>query len=309
MRNPITTAPEIRDRARAILDTYGKLTPKLQHIGTTPLPDKSVVIGIVDDLLQVIYPGYFGGKHLEAATIESHTEDLLDSIASRLAEEIYRSIRPSCDAPGDPCAHCRQTARGQALSLLDAIPELRRRLADDVQAGYDGDPAAKGTDEVIFAYPAIFAISVFRVAHELLTMGVPLLPRIMTEYAHSRTGIDIHPGATIGRGFFIDHGTGVVIGETTVIGNNVKLYQGVTIGALSFPKDKDGNVVRGTKRHPTIEDSVVVYSGATILGGDTVIGEGAVVGGNVWLTRSVPAHTKVMNARPELVMDKKTDKK
>lgn len=305
MRNPISIDQEIRDRARAILETYGKLSPKLQHIGTTPLPDKAAVIDIVDDILQVIYPGYFGAKHVDGSTIAPHTENLVGSIAGRLTEEIYRSIRPSCQASGDPCGHCRGVARQRALALLDAIPELRRRLADDVQAGYDGDPAAKGTDEVIFAYPAIFAISVFRVAHELHVMGVPLLPRIMTEYAHSKTGIDIHPGATIGRGFFIDHGTGVVIGETTLIGNNVKLYQGVTIGALSFPKDPEGNVVRGTKRHPTIEDNVVVYSGATILGGDTVIGEGSVVGGNVWLTRSVPPHTKVMNTRPELVMDKK----
>jgi serine O-acetyltransferase len=307
MRNPFSINPEIRNRARAILNTYGTLNPKLQHIGigTTPLPDKAAVIGLVDDILQVIYPGYFGPKHLEPVTIESHIEDLLDSIATRLGEETYRSIRPACDTPQGPCAHCRETARGHALALLDAIPELRRRLADDVQAGYDGDPAARDTDEVIFAYPAIFAISVFRVAHELLRMGIPLLPRIMTEYAHSKTGIDIHPGATIGRGFFIDHGTGVVIGETTIIGNNVKLYQGVTIGALSFPKDAEGNVVRGTKRHPTIEDNVVVYSGATILGGDTVIGEGTVIGGNVWLTRSVPPHTKVMNARPELVMGRK----
>jgi serine O-acetyltransferase len=305
MRNPISIDPEIRDRARAILETYGKLSPKLQHIGTTPLPDKAAVIGIVDDLLQVIYPGYFGAKHLDPSTIAPHIEDLAGSIAARLTEEIYRSVRPSCEAEGDPCGHCRRVARERALALLDTIPELRRRLADDVQAGYDGDPAAKGTDEVIFAYPAIFAISVFRVAHELHVIGVPLLPRIKTEYAHSKTGIDIHPGATIGRGFFIDHGTGVVIGETTLIGNNVKLYQGVTIGALSFPKDAEGNVVRGTKRHPTIQDNVVVYSGATILGGDTVIGEGAVVGGNVWLTRSVPPHTKVMDARPELRLDKK----
>jgi serine O-acetyltransferase len=180
---------------------------------------------------------------------------------------------------------------------------LRRQLAEDVQAGYDGDPAAKSTDEVIFAYPAIYAISVYRIAHELSNNGIPLLPRIMTEFAHSKTGIDIHPGARIGRGFFIDHGTGVVIGETTIIGDNVKVYQGVTIGAMSFAKDEEGQMVRGRKRHPTIEDNVVIYSGATILGGETIIGEGSIIGGNVWLTHSVPPGTRVIISEPELVID------
>lgn len=306
MRDPLQKRDEVRSIARAILDTYGKLSPKLQHVADTPLPDRNSIILIVDDLMQVLYPGYFGTKDLHAHNVERHVSELLDAIYWRLTEEIYRSIRPVCESPAEDCSHCRAIADDNALDLLGRIPEVRRRLADDVQAGYDGDPAAKSTDEVIFAYPAIYAISVFRIAHELTRIGVPLLPRIMTEYAHSRTGIDIHPGADIGKGFFIDHGTGVVIGETTSIGANVKLYQGVTLGALSFPKDEAGNVVRGTKRHPTIEDNVVIYSGATILGGDTVIGEGSVIGGNVWLTKSVPPHTKVMNARPELVMDKKT---
>jgi serine O-acetyltransferase len=305
MREQLQKRDEIRDIRRAVLDTYGQLTPKLQHLDPTPLPDKTSIILIVDELLEIIYPGYFGSKDLEAANIDAHIGDLLDSVFSRLTEEIYRSVRPDCDQPGEPCDHCSTVAEDQALDLLGRIPDLRRRLADDVQAGYDGDPAAKGTDEVIFAYPAIYAISVFRIAHELTRIGVPLLPRIMTEYAHSRTGIDIHPGADIGKGFFIDHGTGVVIGETTNIGDNVKLYQGVTIGALSFAKDNEGNMVRGKKRHPTIENDVVIYAGATILGGATVIGEGSIIGGNVWLTESVPPHTRVLIAKPELVIDKK----
>jgi serine O-acetyltransferase len=305
MRGRLRERDEIRNIARAVLDTYGKLNPKLQHIEPTPLPDKGSIFAIVEDLLEVVYPGYYGAKHLEPSNIDYHIGDLLDSIYSRLSQEIYRSVRPECERPDDPCNHCHEVAEDQALALLTRIPDLRRQLSEDVQAGYDGDPAAKSTDEIIFAYPAIYTISVFRIAHELNRNGVPLLPRIMTEYAHSKTGIDIHPGAKIGRAFFIDHGTGVVIGETTIIGDRVKIYQGVTIGALSFTKDAEGQMVRGEKRHPTIENNVVIYSGATILGGDTVIGEGAVVGGNVWLTRSVPPHTRVVISEPELVIDRK----
>lgn len=305
MREHLKRRDEIRHIAEAILKTYGTLDPKLQHLDVTPLPDKDSVIQILDDILEVIYPGYYGRKHLEPSNIDFHIGDLLDSIYSRLTEEIYRSVRPACDLSRDLCLHCHSIAEDQSLDLLQRIPELRRQLSEDVQAAYDGDPAAKSADEVIVAYPAIYTISVYRVAHELNRIGVPLLPRMMTEYAHSKTGIDIHPGARIGRGFFIDHGTGVVIGETTMIGDGVKLYQGVTIGALSFAKDEEGQVVRGKKRHPTIEDNVVIYAGATILGGETVIGEGSVVGGNVWLTRSVPPHTRVIISEPELVIDSK----
>ncbi len=296
---------EVRDIARAVLDTYGRLEPKLQHLDVVPLPDKAEVIQILDDLMEVLYPGYHRQKHVEQSNIDDHVEALLDSIYTRLTEEVYRSVRPECELSGDVCAHCYSIAEDQSLDLLQKIPDLRRQLSGDVQAGYDGDPAAKSTDEVIFAYPAIYAISVYRIAHELARIGVPLLPRIMTEHAHSRTGIDIHPGATVGRGFFIDHGTGVVVGETTLIGDRVKIYQGVTIGALSFAKDEEGQIVRGKKRHPTIEDDVVIYAGATILGGDTVIGKGSVIGGNVWLTRSVPPHTRVIISEPELVINSK----
>ncbi len=187
------------------------------------------------------------------------------------------------------------------MRFLEAIPDLRRILAEDVQAAFEGDPAAKSPDEIVFCYPGVGAVTVYRLAHELHRLGVPLIPRMMTEYAHGKTGIDIHPGATIGRRFFIDHGTGVVIGETTQIGDNVKLYQGVTLGALSFPRDeKTGEIVRDAKRHPTIEDGVVIYANATILGGDTVIGHHSVIGSSAWLTRSIAPFTTVTIENPRL---------
>src|ERR1044071_7492961 len=296
---------QVRQITSEVLQTFGALHPKLEHLAPTPLPDKASVIQILDGLLEVIYPGYFGRKYVESANLEYHIGDLIDSIYARLTQEIYRSVRPDCNATADHCGHCHEIAEDQSLGLLRRIPDLRSRLSADEQAAYDGDPAAKTIDEVIFSYPAIFAITIFRIAHELNVQGIPLLPRIMTEHAHSITGIDIHPGATIGSGFFIDHGTGVVIGETTNIGNRVKLYQGVTLGALSFAMDEEGRMIRGKKRHPTIEDDVVIYAGATILGGSTVIGRGSVIGGNVWLTRSVPPFTRVIISEPELVIDSK----
>src|SRR5262247_3067157 len=296
---------QVRDVTRGLIQTFGALHPKLEHFATTPLPDKASVIRILDDLLEVIYPGYFGRKYVESSNIEYYVGDLLDSIYTRLTQEIYRSVRPDCENATDTCDHCRGIAEEQSLLFLQKLAGLRCRLSDDVQAAFDGDPAAKSIDEVIFAYPAIFAITIYRLAHELHLQKIPLLPRIMTEHAHSVTGIDIHPGATIGSGFFIDHGTGVVIGETTNIGNRVKLYQGVTLGALSFAMDAEGRMIRGKKRHPTIEDDVVIYAGATILGGTTVIGRGSVIGGNVWLTRSVPPYTRVVISEPELLIDSK----
>ncbi len=305
MHEHLKKRDQVRGITRELLRTFGNLQPKLEHLAATPLPVKTTVIQILDDLLEVIYPGYFGRKYVETANIEYHIGDLIDSIYARLTQEIYRSVRPDCQNKGDTCDHCDGIAEEEALAFLRQMPELRKRLSEDVQAAYDGDPAAKSIDEVIFSYPAILAITIFRLAHELNLQGIPLLPRMMTEYAHSVTGIDIHPGATIGSGFFIDHGTGVVIGETTNIGNRVKLYQGVTLGALSFAKDDEGRMIRGKKRHPTIEDDVVIYAGATILGGSTVIGRGSVIGGNVWLTRSVPPYTRVIISEPELVIDQK----
>ena len=305
MHEHLKKRDQVREITREVLQTFGSLQPKLEHLATTPLPDKSSIIQIVDDLLEVIYPGYFGRKYVEVANIEYHIGDLIDSIYARVTQEMYRSVRPRCDAKGEDCDHCWKVAEEQTMMFLRKLSNLRVRLSADVQAAYDGDPAAKSIDEVIFAYPAIFGITIYRLAHELNLQGIPLLPRMMTEHAHSITGIDIHPGATIGDGFFIDHGTGVVIGETTIIGNRVKLYQGVTLGALSFAMDEEGRMIRGKKRHPTIEDDVVIYSGATILGGTTVIGRGSVIGGNVWLTRSVPPYTRVIISEPELVIDSK----
>jgi serine O-acetyltransferase len=305
MHEHLKKRDQVRSITREVLGTFGNLQPKLEHLAATPLPVKASIIQILDDLLEVIYPGYFGRKYVESSNIEYHIGDLIDSIYSRLTQEIYRSVRPECQNKTDACDHCDGIAEEQALAFLRKMPGLRSRLSEDVQAAYDGDPAAKSIDEVIFSYPAIFAITIFRLAHELNVQGIPLLPRMMTEHAHSVTGIDIHPGATIGSGFFIDHGTGVVIGETTNIGNRVKLYQGVTLGALSFAKDDEGRMVRGKKRHPTIEEDVVIYAGATILGGNTVIGRGSVIGGNVWLTRSVPPYTRVIISEPELVIDQK----
>jgi serine O-acetyltransferase len=296
---------QVRDIARGLMRTFGALQPKLEHLASTPLPDKASAIQILEDLLDVIYPGYFGKKYVEGSSIEDDVAGLLDSVYATLAREIYRSIRPACQNASDPCDHCLGISEEQSLTFLHKLADVRCRLSEDVHAAFDGDPAAKSVDEVIVAYPAVFAITIYRIAHELYVQGIPLLPRMMTEYAHSITGIDIHPGATIGSGFFIDHGTGVVIGETTIIGNRVKLYQGVTLGALSFAMDEEGRMIRGMKRHPTIEDDVVIYAGATILGGATVIGRGSIVGGNVWLTRSVPPYTRVVISEPELVIDSK----
>jgi serine O-acetyltransferase len=221
-----------------------------------------------------------------------------------LSDQIGRSIRHDCFRYGQLCSVCDEQGHQISLNLLQAIPSIRKILATDVHAAYEADPAAKSYDEIIFSYPGIFAITVYRVAHKLFEYNVPLLPRIMTEYAHSVTGIDIHPGAEIDDSFVIDHGTGVVIGETSNIGQNVRIYQGVTLGALSIPKNS-AEQFRGKKRHPTIEDEVIIYSGATILGGDTIIGTRSVIGGNVWLTESVPADTTVVMETPRLIYKSK----
>jgi serine O-acetyltransferase len=259
------------------------------------LPSRHAVISVVTRLFEVLFPGFVGRQYLTWANVEYHIGALLDEIAEDLTDQIFAAVRHDGSAAGEDREHCREFAETAALGLFERLPALRHMLLLDVQAAYDGDPAAKNSNEIIFSYPGLVAIATSRIAHELETAGVPLLPRIMSEWAHSRTGIDIHPGATLGERFFIDHGTGVVIGETTIIGRNVKLYQGVTLGALSFPKDERGKLIRGLRRHPHICNDVVIYGGATILG-DITIGEGAVIGGNVWLTQSVPPYTKVLNS-------------
>lgn len=299
---------QLPDITNKIVDTYSLCQIPLHHLESIPLPSRERVVQIIELLQEIIFPGYFGKKGLDSHSIKYHVGDCLQTVYELLTAEIYRGIRHGCEMTEEACcetvcSHCQDIAETETMRFLEKIPDLRHTLATDVRAAYDGDPASKGYDEVIFSYPCIYAIMVFRLAHELNLQNIPLLPRMMTEMAHSRTGIDIHPGARIGSHFFIDHGTGVVIGETTEIGENVKLYQGVTLGALSFPKDETGRIIRGKKRHPTIEDDVVIYAGATILGGDTVIGKGSVIGGNVWLTRSVPPRTKVLISDPQLIMD------
>jgi serine O-acetyltransferase len=229
--------------------------------------------------------------------VEYYVGGIIDHVHDILVEQIARAIRHE-DCGGD----CIEPARELTAKFLHRLPDIRFSLDGDVNAAFRGDPAAKNHYEIIFCYPGLEAITVHRIAHELLKLGVPYIPRIMSELSHSKTGIDIHPGATIGPNFFIDHGTGVVIGETCVIGSGVKLYQGVTLGALSFQKDADGELVRGTKRHPTLKDDVIVYANATILGGKTIIGERSVIGSNVWLTHSVDPDTVVVLEKPQLRM-------
>jgi serine O-acetyltransferase len=270
------------------------------HIDYEPIPSKTSVVDIIQRLREVLFPGYFTREKLDPVNLAYSMGQTVSVLFDQLSEQICHSVRHDCFRYDQECSECAETGNEVSLALLESIPELREILATDVAAAYAGDPAAKSFDEIIFSYPGIFALMVYRVAHKLHVMTVPLLPRIMTEYAHSITGIDIHPGAEIGEGFVIDHGTGVVVGETTVIGKNVRIYQGVTLGALSLPMDA-GDRFRGVKRHPTIEENVIIYSGATILGGETVIGARSVIGGNVWLTDSVPPDTKVIMKKPELI--------
>jgi len=270
------------------------------HVDYEPIPSEGYVVDIINRLREILFPGYFTREKIDPVNLKYNIGQSVSIVFDMLSEQIAHSIRHECFRYDLPCSECEEQGQKAALNFLESIPSLRKTLATDVRAAYDGDPAAKSYDEIIFSYPGVFAITVYRVARQLFKSPVPLLPRIMTEHAHSLTGIDIHPGAKIGEGFFIDHGTGVVIGETTVIGKNVRIYQGVTLGALSLPKDA-GERLRGKKRHPTIEDDVIIYSGATILGGDTVIGTRSVIGGNVWITKSVPPDTKVIMETPRLI--------
>jgi serine O-acetyltransferase len=291
--------PEITE---AIVATYTECS-RTSHLGHKPLPSRESVEDILTDLMDVLYPGYWRRQNLHLGNVEYHVGDLIDRLHDKLIQQIVRALRHEQFCTGEAEAlDLEALAQYKAVELLKKLPEIRLVLEQDVQAAFEGDPAAKSYHEIIFCYPGLEAITVYRIAHELLLLGVPLIPRMMTEYAHSKTGVDIHPGARIGPGFFIDHGTGVVIGETCDLGTGVKLYQGVTLGALSFPRDAAGNIIRGMKRHPTLENDVVVYANATILGGDTVIGHHAVVGSSVWLTQSVAPHTVVSMEKPSLRM-------
>lgn len=292
---------QLPELTRRIVQTYSDV-PTINHLGHCPLPNYDAVVEILEGLKEIMYPGYRRREGLHLGNVTYHVGDLIDGLHDKLTTQIGRALRHeargSCDGETD------YEALGQAvaISFLEQLPDVRRILATDVQAAFDGDPAVKAPDEIIFCYPGLEAITVYRLAHVLYKLEVPLIPRMMTEWAHSKTGIDIHPGATIGNHFFIDHGTGVVIGQTCEIGNHVKLYQGVTLGALSFQVDGEGHLVRGVKRHPTIEDRVVIYANATVLGGKTIVGRGAVIGSSVWITKSVAPGTTVVLKEPALRM-------
>ena len=293
---------------------FGKLTEQIvstyegdsgiNFIDVRNLPIRDNIIHILELCMELLFPGYTGKRKITRDTVQSVVHELLVVIRRELAEQIELALRHQCRLQDCSTCDCANLSALNASELLNRIPSVRAKLKGDVEAAFEGDPAAKSFEEIVISYPHMIAIAIHRLAHELYLMEVPLIPRIMGEYAHSRTGIDIHPGARIGNKFFIDHGTGVVIGETAVIGDNVKIYQGVTLGAISFPKDEHGQIIRDKKRHPTLEDGVTVYAEATILG-DITIGKGAVVGGNVWIRESVPAGTIVAIAKPEALYKKK----
>ena len=261
------------------------------------LPNRSVIIDIVRDLKSIVFPGYFSTDTSATIFPEYYVGHRLNDIYDRLKNQIEIALLYHGEEPEEAAARADRTTCG----FFEQLPEIQRLLLTDVQAGFDGDPAAKSKEEIIFSYPGLCAIYVYRLAHVLYKEEIPFIPRVMSEYAHGRTGIDINPGATIGEYFFIDHGTGVVVGETTEIGNNVKLYQGVTLGALST---RMGQQLANVKRHPTIRDNVTIYSNSTVLGGETVVGENTIIGGNTFITESIPANTKVSAKSPELVIKK-----
>ncbi len=288
----------------SIVATYTS-EDRINHLGHCPLPNLEVVESVLEDLKDIIYPGYRRREGLHRGNVTYHVGDLIDRLHDKLTTQIGRALRHDDRIKNHQSDCVNETdyeAKGQAIAIrfLECVPELRRLLATDVEAAFEGDPAVSSRDEIIFCYPGLEAITVYRIAHRLRNLGVPFIPRMMTEHAHALTGIDINPGATIGDHFFIDHGTGVVIGETCNIGSYVKIYQGVTLGALSFPTDSDGQIIRGQKRHPTIEDYVVIYANATILGGKTVVGARSVIGSSVWVTGSVAPNSTVLLEKPNL---------
>ncbi len=288
---------------KSIVATYEN-SHGFNHIEGPNLPDKQAVLDILQDLISIVFPSFDKERALHWDMVEGVIGDLVDKVYKNLVYQVSRAITYSAWTKQENIADVKDKAIASVENLLRSIPDIRNAIKTDVQAAYDGDPAAQSFEEVIIAYPGLYAITVHRLAHNLFNSDIPIIPRIMNEHAHSKTGIDLHPGATIGNYFFIDHGTGVVIGETTTIGNYVKIYQGVTLGALSIPKNSQE--INGVKRHPTIEDDVCIYSGATILGGKTKIGTGSVIGGNVWITKSIKPHTKVYIGKPDLIVIRDT---
>lgn len=268
------------------------------QIDKSSQPNRAVVVDVLESIRKLVFPGFFEVKNLRSEYIEYYVGELVEDIKYHLSKQMMKAYL-CCEPSSCGFAEAIELEVGSKCDeFLSRIGKIREYLETDVQAAYDGDPAAYSMEEIIYSYPGIYAITVYRIAHELFTMGVPLIPRIMTEHAHGLTGIDIHPGAAIDKYFFIDHGTGIVIGETTTIGHHVKIYQGVTLGGLST---KGGQAIKGKKRHPDIQNYVTIYSGASILGGETVIGEGSTIGGNAFVTSSVPANTTVLMKNPELI--------
>lgn len=280
-------------------DSYEKVYYRDQH--DVPMPSIRVLEEVMELVRSILFPGYFGNADLYPGNMEYYIGAALDNTTVLLSEQIMSGFCVNCFQKEETCCEgCYEKARECIEQFLNSLPDIRHRLSTDVEAAYNGDPAAKNKNETIFCYPSIRALISYRTAHRLYELGVPLIPRILTEMAHSETGIDIHPGAQIGEYFFIDHGTGTVIGETAVIGKNVRLYQGVTLGAVSFPADAEGNPIKGIPRHPIVEDDVTIYAGATILGRVT-IGKGSEIGGNVWITTDVPPNTRVVQRQPQKI--------
>ena len=307
MRRFKLTSKRIENLVGEIARTY-QGDSGINFIDASNLPVRDKILDVLDLLFEVLFPGYTGRRTVTKANISFIVGDILWQLATALSEQMERAYHYQCRTRECEGCDCRTMAENVTQHLLTRLPKIREMLKGDVGAAFDGDPAAKSYEEIVISYPCIIAIATYRIAHELYIKQVPLIPRIMAECAHAKTGIDIHPGAKIGHNFFIDHGTGVVIGETTVIGDNVKIYQGATLGALSFPKDERGRAIKGGKRHPTIEDNVTIYAEATILG-DVVIGKGAVISGNVWIKDSVPPGVTVTSPNPDLVYTKQSQKK
>lgn len=293
----------IKKYVKDIVETY-KDESGINFIDTTNLPLRDKILEALGLLMEVVFPGYTGARDVTSSNVSFVVGDILYKIQTILDEQIERALTHQCRMKRKDCAACWQMAKKVTLHLIGQLPKIRRLVKTDIIAAFDSDPAASSYEEIVLSYPGLKAIATHRIAHVLYLQNVPLIPRIMSEHAHHETGIDINPGARIGEGFFIDHGTGVVIGETAIIGNNVKIYQGVTLGALAPAK---GQSLRGVKRHPTIQDNVTIYAAATILG-DIVIGEGATIGGNVWVKDPVPAGVTVSTTRPELVILQKKAK-
>ncbi|MDD6884541.1 MAG: serine acetyltransferase [Eubacteriales bacterium] len=292
-------------QARGIAEELASINSReviRQSVGGFGMQQRTITL--LKTLKASLFPSLYESGAATKAHLRTLAEERLHTGSELLLAIAKDVLRCNCERPErETCDHteCERQAEELTLRFMQKIPEIRRVLSTDLQAAYEGDPAARSTEEILLSYPSIEAVSTYRIAHELYVLGLPIIPRIMTEYAHTLTGIDIHPGAKIGGRFFIDHGTGVVIGETCVIGEHVKLYQGVTLGAKSFQLDADGNPVKGVKRHPNIEDDVVIYAGATILGGDVTVGKGSVVGGNAWITRSVEPNSVVYNPAPKQI--------